>query len=133
GRLIILVLLVALLTMTLPTAVFAAPPQQGGPTYHVVQRGETLGLIARRYGVTVTQLVSWNNIRNPDFIQIGQRLIVGMGGSSPASQPTQQPAASGSAAPATDSGMRYGIQAHMIHQDRTQIINATKGLGFNWL
>lgn len=35
--------------------------------------------------------------------------------------------------PAGTGGFRYGIQAHMIYVDRGQVINATRGLGFNWL
>ena len=34
-----------------------------GTTY-IVKRGDTLGAIARRYHVTVSQLIRWNNIRN---------------------------------------------------------------------
>ncbi len=30
--------------------------------YHKVRRGETLGLIAAKYGVSVNQLRDWNNI-----------------------------------------------------------------------
>lgn len=43
---------------------------------HTVQRGETLGIIAARYGVSVNDLVSLNNIRNPDLIEVGQQIII---------------------------------------------------------
>ncbi|HYN88279.1 MAG TPA: LysM peptidoglycan-binding domain-containing protein [Ardenticatenaceae bacterium] len=138
-RLAMIVLVIALLLTVIPSpSVFAAPPKQGTPIYHVVQRGETLGIIARRYGVTVNQLVAWNNIPNPDFIQIGQRLIVGYSDGAAPSAPAPAPAAPAPApaapAPAnTGDGLRYGLQAHMIYTDRGQIINATKGLGFGWL
>ena len=33
-----------------------------GMVYHKVRRGETLGLIAAKYGVSVNQLRDWNNI-----------------------------------------------------------------------
>ncbi|MAS35443.1 MAG: hypothetical protein CL610_15640 [Anaerolineaceae bacterium] len=46
------------------------------PTYHVVQRGETLARIANRYGLTVDQLAKLNNIANPNRIQAGQTLTV---------------------------------------------------------
>ena len=49
-----------------------APPAQ----YHTVKRGETLGAIARKYGRTVKQLMSWNDIANADAIREGQKLRV---------------------------------------------------------
>ena len=45
-------------------------------TYHKVKRGETLGGIARRYGVTVNQLMRWNGIKNAAHIREGQRLRI---------------------------------------------------------
>jgi len=42
---------------------------------HEVEAGEYLGLIAIRYGVTVEQLESWNEL-DSDRIRIGQSLIV---------------------------------------------------------
>lgn len=42
-------------------------------TIHKVKRGENLGVISRKYGVTVTQLKKWNGLRNNN-IQIGQKL-----------------------------------------------------------
>ena len=44
--------------------------------YYTVVSGDTLSGIASRYGVTVNQLVSWNNIANPNLIYAGQRIIV---------------------------------------------------------
>lgn len=43
--------------------------------YHTVRRGETLGLIAERYGVTVSRLKDWNGLRS-NKIFVGQRLKV---------------------------------------------------------
>lgn len=48
----------------------------GGKTYYTIQRGDTLWRISRRYGTTVQNLVSWNNIQNPNLIFPGQRLII---------------------------------------------------------
>ena len=42
---------------------------------HIVRRGESLGLIAQRNGVTVSQLKHWNGLRS-DRIQPGQRLRI---------------------------------------------------------
>ncbi|MGC8826702.1 MAG: LysM peptidoglycan-binding domain-containing M23 family metallopeptidase, partial [Anaerolineae bacterium] len=52
----------------------AGPPAQGA--VHIVQPGETLSFIAERYGVSVEELVRWNGITNPDWIAVGQRLLV---------------------------------------------------------
>ncbi len=44
--------------------------------YHVVKRGENLTRIAKRYGVTVRQIMQWNGVRNANRIYPGQRLAV---------------------------------------------------------
>jgi len=49
---------------------------------YVVQAGDTLYKIAARYGVTVSAIVTANNIANPNLINIGQVLVI------PASAPT---------------------------------------------
>ncbi|GEM_PF-97776 len=46
------------------------------PIYHVVRRGESLSLIAKRYGVSVSALKRWNRLKS-STIYVGQRLIVG--------------------------------------------------------
>jgi murein DD-endopeptidase MepM/ murein hydrolase activator NlpD len=51
---------------------------------HVVQRGETLYRIARRYGTTVQALVAANNLANPNLILRGQKLIIPSAMASPA-------------------------------------------------
>ena len=43
---------------------------------YVVQKGDTLTKIAGRYGVTVAQLVKWNNIPNPNLILVGQKIRI---------------------------------------------------------
>lgn len=42
---------------------------------HTVRRGESLGLIASRYGCSVNQLKSWNNLKN-NTIHPNQKLVV---------------------------------------------------------
>lgn len=46
---------------------------------HIVQRGETLFSIARRYGLTVDAITHANGIPDPRQIYIGQRLIISGG------------------------------------------------------
>ena len=45
------------------------------PKRHTVRSGETLSIIARKYGVKVSDIQRWNGLRGTT-IQIGQRLIV---------------------------------------------------------
>jgi LysM repeat protein len=52
----------------------------GSGTTHVVQRGETLYSIARRYGTSVSAIVSANGLRNANYIWAGQRLRIPAGG-----------------------------------------------------
>lgn len=47
-----------------------------GKTYYTIKRGDTLWGISRRYGVSVQNIVSWNNIQNPNLIYPSQRLIL---------------------------------------------------------
>ena len=43
--------------------------------YHTVKRGETLGTIARKHKVGISQLKKWNKLRS-DKIRQGQRLVI---------------------------------------------------------
>ncbi|PLR78982.1 spore gernimation protein [Bacillus sp. V3-13] len=43
---------------------------------HVVQRGETLWAISRRYGVAISQIVSANQLENPDRLVVGLALVI---------------------------------------------------------
>lgn len=65
--------------------VVIAPPAVGrqgvcAPTriwvVHIVQYGENLSMIARRYGVSVQAIVDANGIRNPGQISVGWRLNI---------------------------------------------------------
>ncbi len=49
------------------------------PTSHVVRPGESLSLIARRYGVSLTDLQAANRLADADRIHAGQRLTVPTG------------------------------------------------------
>jgi len=43
--------------------------------YHTVKKGQTLSYVANKYGVSVTKLKKWNNLRRSS-LQIGQRLKI---------------------------------------------------------
>jgi membrane-bound lytic murein transglycosylase D len=45
-------------------------------TEHIVDRGETLGIIARKYDVSISDIKDWNKIEDNN-IQLGAKLIVG--------------------------------------------------------
>ncbi len=51
-----------------------------GGAVHRVRAGETLGGIARRYRVSVSQLKSWNRLGPKGLIRAGQKLRIGSGG-----------------------------------------------------
>ena len=63
-----------------PTAagaqVASANQQAPREVVHVVRRGESLDLIARKYGTSVKVLAAANNLRRPELIHAGQRLQV---------------------------------------------------------
>lgn len=44
--------------------------------YYKIVAGDTLSAIAKKYGTTVNQLVSWNNIKNANKIYVGQKIRV---------------------------------------------------------
>ena len=71
-----------------PTAV----PAPGGTITHKVEWGDTLYALAARYGTTVSAIVAANNLPNPNFIRVGQTLIIPQGTqpTTPPGQPPQQ-------------------------------------------
>lgn len=50
--------------------------QASGTITHRVKRGETLGGIARKYGVSQKSIMRWNGIKNPNRLSEGQRLKI---------------------------------------------------------
>lgn len=47
-----------------------------GLTGHSVKRGENLTTIAKKYKTSIAHLVDINNLKNPNFIRVGQKLKV---------------------------------------------------------
>jgi hypothetical protein len=79
-----------------------APEPGSGPTVHIVQPGETLGVISQQYDVAVEDIAAANNIVNINAISVGQELLIPIGGlptatPSPTSAPTETPAPTGTA------------------------------------
>ncbi|MEW5069634.1 N-acetylmuramoyl-L-alanine amidase [Bacillus subtilis] len=46
----------------------------GSGTTYTVKKGDTLSAIAKEHGVSVASLQSWNNIKDPNKITVGQKL-----------------------------------------------------------
>jgi murein DD-endopeptidase MepM/ murein hydrolase activator NlpD len=72
-----LLLLFLWLAGPLAEQVAAAPSiQEEVPVEHVVQAGETLFRIAQQYDTTVEAIVAVNDIADPGYIEVGQKLII---------------------------------------------------------
>ena len=67
----------------------ASLPQEG--VYHVVESGENPTLIARKYGLTVKELLQKNGNFDPRAMRIGQRLLVGDISEAPAPVEVEMP------------------------------------------
>ncbi len=112
------------------------------PTEHVVRYAENLTKIARRYGVTVRDLVEANGIENPSAIYVGQVLLV------PAPQPaaavptvTAAPssAAAGTPSPTPAPGipriafqLSSGAGIYSVNEDGSGLVRLTQGLDPAW-
>lgn len=69
--------------LTIPAGSVSTPapqasgmPGTGQDTKYTVQRGDTLAAIARKFGVSMAALQQANDLRNPDIIWAGQRLVI---------------------------------------------------------
>ena len=112
-----------------PGIALAAPALQDG--VYIVQRGDTLSTIAGRLGVSQTALAQANGIRNPDFIYVGQRLIV-PGGAAPAPNPAPAPGSGTYVVQRGDTlasiAARYGVSVAALAQ-----ANGLGNLNFIWV
>lgn len=70
------------------------PPAEGPPV-HVVRAGDTLATIAQIYDVPMADIVTANSIANPNFLSVGDQLIIPVGGlATPTSPPLPEATAS---------------------------------------
>jgi LysM repeat protein len=83
-----------------------AEPAKGaaGQVTHTVKAGEKLGTIAKKYGVTVGELATANNISDPSKIRAGQELVIPNGSTSSAAPAPAATPAETAPAPAPTSG-----------------------------
>lgn len=63
----------AVVITTLPPT--TAPPPTTTPEY-IVQQGDSLSVIAQRFGVTTQELADFNGIEDPNSIRVGQTLTI---------------------------------------------------------
>jgi cell wall-associated NlpC family hydrolase len=50
------------------------PPSK--PTVHTVEDGETIRMLAAKFGISPETIMAANNLRNPDKLQVGQDLVI---------------------------------------------------------
>ncbi len=48
----------------------------GSKIPYLIQKGDTLSAIARDFKVSVDDICKWNNISDPNKIEVGQKLII---------------------------------------------------------
>jgi LysM repeat protein len=72
--------------ITRTTAAAAKPAVNKNATQHRVQSGETLSVIADRYGVSMQNLIALNGISNPNQMEVGRTLKL-RGSAKPAAKP----------------------------------------------
>ena len=51
-------------------------PALGQAATHTIQRGETLGVIAKKYGLSASALAAHNGIADPNRVKVGQKLTI---------------------------------------------------------
>lgn len=96
-------------------------------TTYTVQPGDTLSGIAEKYGVTVQQLQQWNDITNPNVIDVGQIIKiynVGNGGSS-LGNTNSNPQTSSQTQPTTTNGtVTTGMYGSIVSQGACNIYSS---------
>jgi LysM repeat protein len=75
-----------------PIAAEATSATGSEETIYVIQVGDSLSGVADRFGLSVAALVDANDLANPDFVFVGQRLVIPGGAAADAPPPTATPA-----------------------------------------
>lgn len=79
----------------------AAPAAAAAGSVYTVKSGDTLGAIAARHGVKLSEVFGWNGLNLASIIYPGQQIKIGGGAAAPApSAPAPAPVAPASTAPA---------------------------------
>lgn len=80
-----------------------------------VKSGDTLSLIARANGVNYTDIMRWNNLTDPDRIEVGWRLRVRPSGSSSTASNTRSSNNNSSSTSGIDSGSNVSVNENTEH------------------
>ena len=59
-----------------PKAKAARPAPRPSPGTYIVQKGDTVYALSRRYGVTPKSIIATNRLRPPHHLEVGQRLVI---------------------------------------------------------
>ena len=81
-----------------------AEPAAEQPT-HTVQTGDTLGIISAQYDVSMDDIMAANAIENPNFLQVGEVLIIPVGGLEIAAPPATETPVSQEPPPPIDTSL----------------------------
>jgi LysM repeat protein len=127
----------------------ATSPQTGGSCTYVVKSGDYLSAIAVKYGTTVWAIAIANNLANPSFIWVGQRLTIpgcspsGSATPTPSSAtptPTPKPNATPSATVQPGTVTRMSTPEYAVHtflwwggENRARDAQLAKDAGFTWI
>jgi polysaccharide biosynthesis protein PslG len=148
-RTIFAVLLIMLLMAGSSAAQEASPtPAPIATEEYIVRRGETLNMIAQRYGTTIRQLLTLNpDITNADLVYAGQAINVPAPGSptlAPTStalpaeatlettvEATSEATAEATTAPASVA-LEYGIEVSFAGAYNPSVAEQVVGLGLGW-
>lgn len=99
------------------SAATPAQPDTGETEIYEVEPGDTLLLIAGRFGITLDELMQANNLTDPDFVFSGQRLVI------PVSQ-TDIRASVGNSSIATSNALQLRIEnAGDLATEAVQVVN----------
>lgn len=77
-----------------PPRPVASNGYSGEPVTHVVEAGQELGLIAKQYNVSISDIVQMNDLTDPDLLFIGQELLIPAAGIYAPTEETAPPAPS---------------------------------------
>lgn len=59
-----------------PDSVHPLPTPRDKPAVYIIQAGDTLGIVAQNYGVSLEQVIQANDLSNPNVLEIGQTITV---------------------------------------------------------
>lgn len=122
-------------TPTPVTPVTPMPTMPPSPTAtYTVRPGDTLFRIAINNRTTVVQLVSLNNIPNPNVIYVGQIITIPAASEGAATTSTTVTTSTDTTTTTTQgAGYARGIEVYLVGQDVNALVNDLQDLGVTWV